>query len=137
MQAAWIAGLAGGLMIGSAAALLLLFNGRIMGVSGILGSLIDRRPPSDWVERALFLAGILAAPLLTIAATGPVTLTQVASPALLVAAGVVVAIGTRMGSGCTSGHGVCGIPRLSARSLVAVPVFMATGIVTVALLKLL
>lgn len=135
MPTDWLHGLAGGALIGAAAALLLLGNGRILGASGILGSLLDRRLPADWTERALFLAGLLASPFLYAAFGGRPVLEVTASPLLLVAAGLLVGFGTRMGSGCTSGHGVCGMPRLSRRSLVAVPVFMATAIVTVTLLR--
>jgi uncharacterized membrane protein YedE/YeeE len=137
MQTDWIFGLLGGAMIGGAAALFLLLNGRIMGVSGVLGSLLDRRLPADWTERALFILGLLAAPLIYTAVVGAPDLVVTSSAGLLVAAGLLVGIGTRMGSGCTSGHGVCGIPRLSLRSLVAVPVFIATGIATVTLMRLL
>ncbi|HEU0221723.1 MAG TPA: YeeE/YedE thiosulfate transporter family protein [Paracoccaceae bacterium] len=132
----WILGLIGGALIGAAAALLLLANGRIMGVSGILGGLVGPRLATDWPERALFLAGLLASAALYRLAGGQFDVTVTGSSALLVAAGLLVGIGTRMGSGCTSGHGVCGIPRLSIRSIVAVPVFMATAIATVAFLKL-
>lgn len=136
MDADWINGLIGGGLIGAAAAVLLLGNGRIMGVSGILGSMLDRRLPSDWVERALFLLGLMASPLVYKALGGTIDLSVTQSPGLLVAAGLLVGVGTRMGSGCTSGHGVCGVPRLSVRSLVAVPVFMAAAIATVAVTKL-
>jgi uncharacterized protein len=136
MSADWINGLLGGGLIGAAAAMLLLANGRIMGVSGILGSLLDRRLPSDWVERGLFLLGMLVSPLVYFGLGGSLDLQVTDSLGLLVAGGVLVGIGTRMGSGCTSGHGVCGVPRLSVRSLVAVPTFMAAAIATVAVMKL-
>lgn len=133
----WINGLLGGALIGAAAAAMLLANGRIMGVSGILGSLADRRMPPDWVERGLFVLGLLLAAPIYMALGGTLDLEVTGSVGLLVAGGILVGIGTRMGSGCTSGHGVCGIPRLSIRSIVAVPVFMGTAIATVAVMNLL
>ena len=121
--------LAGGLLIGLAAALFLNLNGRLMGASGVIGGLIP--PRGDAPMRLCFVAGLLAAPLLLSpfgAATPPLfesgTLT-------LVIAGLLVGFGTRLGGGCTSGHGICGISRLSPRSIVATLVFMLAGIVTV------
>ncbi|MEO7852936.1 MAG: YeeE/YedE thiosulfate transporter family protein [Rubrivivax sp.] len=122
--------LAGGAMIGLAAAMLLLLNGRIAGISGITGALLrPRRGDVAW--RVLFVLGLLSAPLLypIFAATPPIRID--ASWAALAAAGLLVGVGTRYGGGCTSGHGVCGLSRLSARSLVATLTFMAAGMVTV------
>jgi len=127
----WIAGLAGGGLIGLAAAAMLLGNGRIMGVSGILGGFADRRLPADWTERAMFLLGLLASPAVYFALGGEIELQVTSSAPLIVLAGLLVGIGTRMGSGCTSGHGVCGVPRLSPRSIVSVAIFILAGIVTV------
>lgn len=126
--------LAGGLLIGLAAALFVLFNGRIAGISGILGGLLQpARGHVAW--RVAFLSGLVIAPLAW-AAFGQLPEAQVdAGTGALVAAGLMVGIGTRYGSGCTSGHGVCGIARLSPRSLVATAAFMATGFVTVFLLR--
>lgn len=128
------ASLAGGLLIGLAAALFVLFNGRIAGISGILGGLL--RPARGHVAwRVAFLLGLIAAPLAW-ALVAPLPVAQVdAGTGMLVAAGLMVGIGTRYGSGCTSGHGVCGIARLSPRSLVATAAFMATGFATVFLLR--
>lgn len=121
----------GGLLIGSSAALFVLLYGRITGVSGILGGLLPpTRGDTSW--RVALVAGLLAAPLLYAAVTG--TLPRVRGDAplgLLVVAGLLVGFGTRMGSGCTSGHGVCGFARRSPRSLVATAVFMASAVVTV------
>ena len=122
--------LAGGAIIGAAAALFALLNGRIAGVSGILGGLL--RPASGDISwRAAFVAGLLAAPLVYGAfALLPDVHVDTGYGGLL-AAGLLVGIGTRYGSGCTSGHGVCGISRLSPRSIVATLVFMAAGFATV------
>ncbi|WP_237068242.1 YeeE/YedE family protein [Microbulbifer guangxiensis] len=122
--------LAGGAMIGLASALLLLLNGRIAGISGILGGLISRTPgETGW--RAAFAVGLLIGPALwaLFHALPPIRIE--AGYPMLVAAGLLVGIGTRYGSGCTSGHGVCGLSRLSPRSLAATLIFMAGGFATV------
>jgi uncharacterized membrane protein YedE/YeeE len=120
---------AGGSLIGVAAALLLVANGRIAGISGIVGGIL-RRPAGDTAWRLLFVAGMLAGGvvlrLLRPAAIGP----SVVGFPLLVVAGLLVGFGTQLGSGCTSGHGVCGVGRLSPRSLVATVVFLVTGAAT-------
>ncbi len=121
--------LAGGALIGLAASLFVVANGRIAGISGLIGSLIQRGEGLS--EKALFLLGLLVAPLLWGLFT---TLPQIAFQSGwfgLIVAGVLVGIGTRYGSGCTSGHGVCGISRLSPRSLVATACFMFSGFATV------
>jgi uncharacterized membrane protein YedE/YeeE len=123
--------LAGGVLIGLAATLFLLTHGRVTGISGIFGTLL--RGPSDDRRTALsFVAGLVVAGLF-VRLLGPGAFATSWSPALptLFVAGVIVGFGTQLGSGCTSGHGVCGISRLSARSIVATMVFMATGIATV------
>jgi len=121
----------GGMMIGAAAALLLAFNGRIAGISGIVGGLLGGAPRSDRSWRAMFVAGLLGGGLLLgwwwPAAFGPAPDAWLR----LVAGGLCVGLGTRLGSGCTSGHGVCGISRLSPRSLAATATFMACGFLTV------
>jgi uncharacterized membrane protein YedE/YeeE len=125
--------LAGGALIGLAAAIFLLANGRIAGISGIVAGLL--RPVSrDWQWRAAFVAGMLLAPIVARLAALP-RIQIDAAPATLIVAGFLVGIGTRYGSGCTSGHGVCGISRLSLRSLAATIAFMATGFVTVYLVR--
>ena len=123
------ASLAGGILIGLATALLLLANGRVAGVSGILGGLL-RPAKGDVAWRVAFIAGLFLAPIvwLTLRAMPPAQIDH--SPALLAAGGLLVGIGTRVGSGCTSGHGVCGIARLSPRSLLATACFVAAGFVT-------
>ena len=124
------ASLAGGLLVGLAAALLILFNGRIAGISGIVGGLLmPRRGDIGW--RAAFVLGLLAAPAAWLAfAAAPQPHVAAATP-MLVAAGLLVGVGTRLGSGCTSGHGVCGIARGSRRSIVATATFMAAAFAVV------
>ena len=128
------ASLAGGVLIGIAAAMLVLLNGRIAGISGIVGGLLaPRRGEIAW--RLAFVAGLFAAPLIW-APLGNSTMPRIdAGLGMLVAAGLLVGVGTSYGSGCTSGHGVCGLSRLSPRSLVATTAFMAAGIATVFVLK--
>jgi uncharacterized membrane protein YedE/YeeE len=124
------ASLAGGILIGLATALLLLANGRVAGVSGILGGLL-RPARGDVAWRVAFVLGLFVAPIVWLAmrAMPPAQIDH--SPALLALGGLLVGLGTRFGSGCTSGHGVCGIARLSPRSLLATACFMAAGFVTV------
>jgi uncharacterized membrane protein YedE/YeeE len=131
------ASLAGGALIGLAAAAFILLNGRILGVSGIVGGLFAPRP-GDTAWRVAFLLGLFAAPIsfaLLAPAGFPPAPRIDAGLGTLVAAGLLVGFGTRMGAGCTSGHGVCGLSRLSPRSLVATLVFMAAGFLTVFLVR--
>ena len=122
--------LAGGVLIGVAAAMFLLLNGRIAGISGILGGLL-KPIKGDVAWRVAFVAGLVGAPLVyTLVAAAP-PLQIDAGYGALMAAGLLVGIGTRYGAGCTSGHGVCGLSRLSLRSLVATVAFMGAGFVTV------
>jgi uncharacterized membrane protein YedE/YeeE len=135
MTIAWTAftpwaSLAGGVLVGSAAALLILFNGRIAGISGIVGGLL-RPTPGDVGWRVAFVIGLLGAPLAWLAVAAAPRLHVAATLPVLVAAGLLVGIGTRLGSGCTSGHGVCGISRGSRRSLAATALFMAAGFAVV------
>lgn len=126
---------AGGALLGVAASLLLILNGRIAGISGILGGLlVPKKGEIAW--RALFLTGLVIAGAVAVVAS-PTAIGQ--SPRGLVGlaiAGTLVGIGTRLASGCTSGHGVCGLSRLSIRSLSATVTFMAAGVITVALVRL-
>ena len=126
--------LAGGVLIGLAAALLILLNGRVAGISGMLGGLL-RPTPGDAAWRALFLLGVVLAPLVYAAVRPLPDLRIEAGTGTLVVAGLLVGIGTRYGSGCTSGHGVCGMARLSPRSIAATCVFMLVGFATVFLLR--
>ena len=122
--------LAGGLMIGAAASALWLLVGRIAGISGILGGVL--KPVSgDLGWRLAFVAGLLVSPWLYRLVAGPAPLEVNAPTPVLIIAGLLVGYGTRLGSGCTSGHGVCGLSRLSPRSLVATLLFMGAGFVTV------
>jgi uncharacterized membrane protein YedE/YeeE len=129
MSSTWVFPLIGGAMIGAASALLLLTHGRIAGISGISGALLQRSTTDrDW--RLAFLGGLVAAGVVAgLAAPAAVGASVRPLPAVI-AAGALVGFGTRLGSGCTSGHGVCGLSRLSARSFVAVATFMATGALT-------
>jgi len=129
----WTA-LGGGLLIGLAAALFVLFNGRIAGISGILGGLL-RPVPGERGWRIAFLLGLVAAPLVyTLAAPLPAMRID-AGTGTLIAAGLLVGVGTRYGAGCTSGHGVCGLARGSARSLAATLAFMGAGFATVFIVR--
>ena len=139
MSIDWIAftpwpALAGGIVLGTAVALFLLFNGRIAGISGIVGGLL-RPAPGDVAWRVAFIAGLAAAPILYAVAIKPVELQIESGYALLVVAGLLVGVGTSYGSGCTSGHGVCGMSRLSPRSIAATAIFMGAGFVTVFLIR--
>ena len=126
--------LEGGVLIGAAAAMFLLLNGRVAGISGVLGGLL-RPSAGDIGWRAAFIAGLVAAPLLYQLAAPLPTVQIDAGTGLLVTAGLLVGLGTRYGSGCTSGHGVCGLSRLSPRSLVATAAFMAAGFMTVFIVR--
>ena len=133
MNQAFMMALAGGALIGLAATLLLLVQGRIAGISGVLGQMVGRRP-ADWQWRFTFLAGLFVggtlivwlSPSMIAAPTGR-SLSQ------LIGAGLLVGYGTRLGNGCTSGHGVCGLSRRSGRSLAATVTFMAAGFATATL----
>ena len=123
--------LAGGMLIGTASAMLLVLNGRIAGISGIVGRLLQPRTPgTGW--RAAFVAGLILGPLVFAAVAGHRPEVRIpASVPVLVFAGLLVGFGTRLGSGCTSGHGVSGLARLSPRSFTAVGIFMLTAAATV------
>jgi hypothetical protein len=125
----------GGLLIGAGGALLLFTHGKVAGISGVLAGAIDPTQ-DDTLWRAVFLAGLVTAGL-CIALFDPtlVAYTLPRSPASIAVAGLLVGFGTRLGNGCTSGHGVCGLSRLSGRSLAATAIFMTTGILTVALTR--
>ena len=126
-----LSGLVGGLLIGLSTALLLLMNGRIAGISGIVGGLLSRQG-SKVAWRAVFAAGLLIGAAIYMLATGGAIPVEIeTSLPVMVAAGVLVGFGARLGSGCTSGHGVVGISRLSRRSIVATLVFMGTAMLTV------
>lgn len=126
--------LIGGIIIGLSAAAFILLNGRIAGISGILGGLLAPQK-RDVLWRIAFLAGMVAAPLIWILAAELPAIEIKASYPVLAVSGLLVGIGTRYGSGCTSGHGVCGLSRLSGRSLIATVTFMAAGFVTVYIVR--
>ncbi len=121
-----VASLAGGILIGLASVWLLAANGRIAGVSGILHGLFAQ-PPGDRLWRGFFISGLVVAGFAWHAYAGPAAAREGFGLGWAAAAGLLVGFGTRVGGGCTSGHGVCGLGRLSVRSLVAVAIFMATG----------
>ena len=135
MQTDWIYGLIGGGIIGLAAAIFLLFNARIMGASGIIGGLIDGSGRSDWAERALLIAGLFLAPAIGALAMGGSETNLTGNYAVIIAAGLLVGVGTRLANGCTSGHGVCGISRLSLRGIVATGFYIVAGGLTVVIFK--
>ena len=128
------AALAGGVLLGLASALFVLLNGRILGISGIVGGLLRPRA-GDMGWRLAFLLGMLVAPGLYWLVVGPTQPRIDATWGMVVMAGLLVGVGTRYGSGCTSGHGVCGLSRMSPRSLVATMAFMGAGFVTVFLIR--
>lgn len=133
-MSAYLPALLGGVMIGGSALLMFGLLGRITGISGIFGALLSGGGGHAW--RIAFLAGLAAGPALVYALTGSsAPAASSAGPALTVVAGLLVGFGTRLGGGCTSGHGVCGIARLSPRSLVATGVFMAAGFATVFIVR--
>lgn len=135
MPLEWIMGLAGGVLIGTAAALFLLVNGRIMGASGIIGGLVDGSGRHDWVERAGLILGLALVPAIAAITMGGAETHLTQNWAVIIVAGLLVGVGTRLANGCTSGHGVCGISRLSLRGIVATVFYIGAGGLTVVLFK--
>ncbi len=130
-----LSGLGGGALIGLAAAALMMLTGRLAGVSGILGGALQVKP-ADQGWRLAFIAGLIAAPLIAAVAGAPLPRPAMTSSLVLAAvAGLLVGFGSRMGNGCTSGHGVCGFARLSMRSMAATAIFMVTAIAVVAIVR--
>ncbi|WP_323783723.1 YeeE/YedE family protein [Thalassovita sp.] len=127
MPVDWIWGLIGGLLIGLGGAVYLLANGRIMGASGIIGGLVDRSGLNTWKERVAFLAGVFLLPIPLYPLYSQVDTHITSNIAVIIVAGLLVGIGTRMANGCTSGHGVCGISRLSLRGLVSTVFYIMAG----------
>jgi uncharacterized membrane protein YedE/YeeE len=127
-MASWVVALAGGALIGGASALLLVTHGRIAGVSGVVGSLLGRASDAGW--RVAFVAGLLVTGVFATMFVPEAIGAAIRPMPVLLVAGVLVGFGTRLGGGCTSGHGVCGLGRLSARSLIAVSAFITTGAAT-------
>ena len=126
--------LLGGICIGLAATILLFANGRIMGISGILGDIISFKEKDQISWRIVFVIGVLIGPFLYLMIFQDFKSEMVADRTLLIQAGLLVGLGTSIGSGCTSGHGICGISRLSIRSIVATFIFVVSGVVTVYLI---
>ena len=131
----WSMGLLGGLFIGCASALFLLGLGRIAGISGIAGDMLLGNKNGRFLENFAFVAGIVIAPLIYAQAVETPTILITESVPYLVLGGVLVGFGTRLGNGCTSGHGVCGLSRLSVRSMIATGAFMVVAALVVAFLK--
>ena len=135
MQPDYIYGLIGGLIIGTAGAVYLLANGRIMGASGILGGVVDGTAKSAAPERLSFMAGLILVPAIVALTIWQPTTHISQNAGVLIAAGLLVGLGTRVANGCTSGHGVCGISRLSIRGIVATVVYIAAGALGVVLFR--
>lgn len=135
MHIDWIYGLIGGAIIGIAGAIFLLFNARIMGASGIIGGLVDGSGKSDWQERAAMVAGLFIVPAIAASMMGGAQTNVTENLVVIVAAGLLVGVGTRLANGCTSGHGVCGISRLSLRGIVATGFYIGAGGLTMVIFK--
>ena len=136
METGWIMGLVGGLVIGLAASLYLLGNGRIMGASGIIGGLVDKSGWTSAADRIVFLLGLILAPNFYIFIFDVEADTKATTNVMiLILAGLLVGIGTRLANGCTSGHGVCGISRLSVRGITSTIFYIVAGVVSVVLLR--
>ena len=135
IEQSWVYGLLGGLIIGIAASIYLLINGRIMGASGILGGLVDGSGHNSWKERATFLLGLIGVPGFVVLMFGVPETNITSNGWVLVAAGLLVGVGTRIAKGCTSGHGVCGISRFSLRGIVATVFYLLAGGLSIVLFK--
>lgn len=138
MQPEWIMGLIGGVLIGTAGAVLLLGNGKIMGASGIIGGLVDgsgRSTKTEMWDRIIFLAGVFAAPILLMGFVGTPDTNATNNYAVLAVAGLLVGLGTRIANGCTSGHGVCGISRFSFRGIIATVFYILAGGLTMVVFR--
>ncbi len=135
IPADWIWGLIGGLVIGTGGAVYLLANGRIMGASGILGGLVDGSGRNSAGERLAFLAGVVLLPILLTPFYKPFSTHASENLVVLIAAGLLVGIGTRIANGCTSGHGVCGISRFSMRGIMATVFYILAGGLTILLFR--
>ncbi len=135
MQSDWLLGLIGGGLIGSAAAIFLLVNGRIMGASGLIGGLVDRSGWHDWKERAALIAGLVTIPAIMVPFGQDWQTHLTDNWIIIILAGLLVGVGTRLANGCTSGHGVCGISRFSLRGIVATAFYIGAGGLTVVLFK--
>ncbi len=136
METDWIWGLVGGGLIGLGGAVFLLGNGRIMGASGILGGLVDGSGWHNAAERLVFLLGVIAMPVLLLPYyEGEIGTHMTSNTVVIIIAGLLVGLGTRIANGCTSGHGVCGISRLSLRGIVATVFYILAGGLTIAMMR--
>ncbi len=136
MNIEWVMGLVGGLLIGLGAAVFLLGNGRIMGASGILGELVSRDGRDGRWERVAFVTGLIGMPFLLRPIIAPQAETHLTgNMSIVIIAGLLVGVGTRIANGCTSGHGVCGISRLSLRGIVATVFYILAGGLTLVLFR--
>lgn len=131
IQPDWIMGLLGGLMIGCAASMYLLINGNIMGASGIVGGLFETVDRTKWIERASFVVGLVVLPGIVAVMTGKTETNLTTNLVVVAFAGLLVGLGARMANGCTSGHGICGISRLSIRGIMATVFYLFAGGVSV------
>ena len=127
--------LIGGILIGIAAIIIFFVNGRIMGISGIIGNLITHKETDQIYWRITFILGVLIGPLFFIILFKEIKSEMVANTSLLIISGFLVGLGTSLGNGCTSGHGICGLSRFSIRSIVATLVFVISGMITVYLIN--
>ena len=127
--------LIGGILIGIAAIIIFLVNGRIMGISGIIGNLITHKETDQIYWRIIFILGVLIGPLFFIILFNEIKSEMVANTTLLIISGFLVGLGTSLGNGCTSGHGICGLSRFSIRSIVATFIFVISGMITVYFIK--
>ena len=135
MQVDCLYGSLGGLLIGYAGAGLLLMNGRIMGASGIIGSLVDQTSKPFMSQNILFIAGVIGAPLIVVGQPGLRTTSITGNWFVIISGGLLVGVGTRLANGCTSGHGVCGMSRLSMRAIMATVTYILASVVSVALFR--
>ena len=127
--------LIGGILIGIAAIIIFLVNGRIIGISGIIGNLITHKETDQIYWRIIFILGVLIGPLFFIILFKEIKSEMVANTTLLIISGFLVSLGTSLGNGCTSGHGICGLSRFSIRSMVATFIFVISGMITVYFIK--
>uniref|UniRef100_UPI0040484419 YeeE/YedE family protein n=1 Tax=Yoonia sp. TaxID=2212373 RepID=UPI0040484419 len=135
MNQDWLMGLIGGGVIGTAAAIFLLINGKVMGASGLTGGLIDRSGIDTWQERVAWLAGLIIFPAILTLIYGIKPTNITTNIPLIIVAGLLVGVGTRLANGCTSGHGVCGISRLSLRGIASTVFYIGAGGVTMIIFK--
>ncbi len=131
----WLMGLLGGGLIGTSAAIFLLMNGKIMGASGLIGGLVDKSGMGNWLERSAWIAGLFLVPAIMTLIWGVKPTNITSNIPVIIVAGLFVGIGTRIANGCTSGHGICGISRLSFRGIVATVFYIGAGGLTVVIFK--